>query len=158
MARKKNDTVDAPEIPAFEISASPTGLVRKRDRKPNPLAEAVLSTLDTGEALMVAVDTPEQAKDAANMVRRAQKEAGEDGNHFGVRIDTREPGHSLNTTGRYEVHFLATRNKRSRRYTVDQIREWAIGMGYGDDVLYPRVHPDVREAFKIAFEGESVSA
>lgn len=50
----------------------------------------------------------------------------------------------------YSVDFKVSTETHSRNYTVNDVREWARTNGYNDDKLVPRVHADVRTAYRKA--------
>lgn len=128
----KSKTAEAP-VDEFTVEQS-EGIVRVREPKPNPLEAAVLATLEQG-ALKVPVKDEAQAKQAILYVRRAALK-----HNLGHSVQHRDGA----------VHFKATREKRQRKYTDTDVREWASAEGYGEEHLHPRIHADIRQAFKVA--------
>lgn len=66
------------------------------------------------------------------------------------------PGTSLrkaisgNDTTGYSVDFQASTDTQKRNYTVDDLRTWARENGVAEDQLVPKVHAEVRIAYRKA--------
>lgn len=139
---------DAPEAPSqtvanlatLDVEESDAFPKRTRTTKANPFAAHVKRSLDSGKALKVTAPDKAAADEVEGMLRRAANNA-EHG------IDVRKV---QNENGSYAVHFKSNRDKRSRAYTVEDVREWAKTQGYPDTQLYPRVHKDVSTEYRKA--------
>lgn len=137
MARNKGtDTIESAETTAVEFGGFTIqpGTIEppKREEKYNPLEDAVLQSLDG--PLSVPVNDEKQAAEVKNYVRRAATK-----NDLGLQMQYRDGA----------VHFRATREKRQRKYTTEEIRSWALDSGYGD-YSGVKVPQEVRDAFKVA--------
>jgi hypothetical protein len=122
---------------SFEVRESAEPIKHVRSEKPNPLAPAFKASLDTGKTLEIPVPNAEVAKVAVNHLRRAAKDS-----NVGLSV------HYYEDAG--VVRFRAKREKIQRKYTSDDIRKWARDNGIGDELLFPRIDPRVRAAFKDA--------
>lgn len=123
----------------FAVVESAEVIKRTVSEKPNPLLNAFKSSLDNGgKTLEFAVPNDDVANVAMNHLRRAAK--------------TLNSGLSVrHNTERGVVIFAAKQEKRSRKYTSEDIRKWAKSEGADDSMLYPRIDKQVRDAFKAQF-------
>lgn len=110
----------------------------ERPREDNPLEQYVDASLERGMALAVDVNSRDEAKKVSRLLRRAAQTRG-----VGLNQSTTDNG-----DGTFTVDFQAKGRKRARRYTVQDIREWAAANGYGE--LSGPVSKSIREEFKVA--------
>lgn len=142
MARRKNDaphsdfSFDA--VAVVETNEMPSRA--PRTEKPNPLLPHVTKSLETGTALALPNIPQDAVKDAQNYLRRAAIKLA-----CGIEIRPADNG-----DGTMNLHFRAKHEKRSRSYTVADVRAWAEEMGYGESDLYPRVSREVSDAYRVA--------
>jgi hypothetical protein len=136
MAARKPRTETPFDFAAAE--AVPTTLPSKGGPQPNPLLDKLRWTLEQDQALMLIL-TPEQAKEAGNLVRRGAQTLGVGQNIREVPRDD----------GKVEFHFRLKYGKRNMKYTNSDIREWALLAGYPSELVSPKIHPDVRKAYRI---------
>lgn len=109
------------------------------NREPNPTEEAVKHSHDTGEALAFdGLPDGEAVKKVEGFLRRAASDAG-----HGIKIRA-----TVGDDGTHTVTFQATKQKRERQYTVEDIRTWAETNGFGK--ISGKVPANVRDAFKTA--------
>lgn len=121
----------------FEVRETDAVIRHVRPEKPNPLLDAFRKSLDTGKTLEIPVRGEDHAKTATNLLRRAAKS-------LDVGLSVRHyPDAGV-------VRFRAKAEKIKRSYTAVEVREWAKANGATDDMLYPRIAKNVREAFKAA--------
>lgn len=128
----------------FEVRESDAEIVSTRSEKPNPLLNAFRQSLESGKTYDIPVRNQDHAKVAMNHLRRASKTVGAG---LSVRHDA-DAG---------VVRFRARVEKIGRKYTSDDVREWALANGYTEDVLRPRIKPEVRAAYKEAVANKAAS-
>lgn len=130
------------DAPSFSVGGDGK-LVKGTGRsKPNPLAGVVAQT-EGGNPLFVSVTGAEQAKQAANYIRRDAQELG-----VGVKVQYQDGSGNLATGDAIrEVHFMQ-KPKKALKYTVADIKRWAGENGHGE--IVGRVPEHIRQAYKEA--------
>lgn len=166
MARKSATAeVDQNVSEGLEYVFTPRPASRKIVRatkatEPNPLEEHVKAVVKQGPQELDVVNV-EHAKRAVTLLRRAATDNG-----FGLKLKYVDvngiQASSLEklTSDVMLVLFEVTNEKRNRAYTADQIRQYAIERGYGEEYYTPKIHPDLRAEFKTWFnsaEGDMTS-
>jgi hypothetical protein len=122
------------------VAAEIPTTVRIRTAKDNPVLDAV-SAASGGVWYDLPAVPAELRKDVYNMLRRAAKTL-----MIGLSLHDRE-----NPDGTITWQFrVGEKSTRKRTYTDADVREWAEASGYSGEYLYPRIHKDVRDAFKDA--------
>ncbi len=136
-AAKDSEKPAAAPAPVFAVEevTDADALKTTRTSKPNPLLDALRTSLESDKVLQVPVSSLEQADEAQNLLRRASKTLG--------------CGLSMKATATHIV-FKGKKDKRERKYTATQIREWARKEGATEDMLTPRIAREVRLAFRKA--------
>ena len=141
--RRTAATPETPEVEAkYDFSAVAADAVPTtlpKTEAPNALLDNARWTLENDQAMKITIPAG-AVKAAENLIRRAAK--------------TLEAGQKMRTValgdGYVEFSFQLLYSKRTRRYSQDDVREWAKSQGAADDVLYPRVHKDVSKAYRVA--------
>lgn len=113
---------------------------RTRKTEDNPFTAVVAESLAWGKTKRTPPIAPDQVKAVTALLRRAASDAG-----HGINIRERDNG-----DGTMTLYFKSEAEKRSRAYTVVQVREWARENGYTDADLLPRVAPHVSNAYREA--------
>lgn len=146
MARttKVKATEQAAEF-TFTPRVSERVIKREGSAGPNPLRETVRLAAESGETFEVPVKTAEQAKQATNYLRYAAAEIKR-----GLAVKTVTEGNEI------VVVFKVKDTRKQRKYTADDIRTWAKDQGYEDKFLTPKLHADVRTAYRRAHGYEKV--
>lgn len=126
-----------PSALVFEDSDEPLP-PRTRKSAVNPYAGIVANSLETGRAKKTpALPTAEIVSDVTGLLRRAASDAG-----HGIEV------RAVATDAGTVLHFQSKEQKRSRSYTVADVRSWASENGYSDSDLFPRVKPYVSNAYR----------
>lgn len=111
-----------------------------RDEKPNPLLGAVSASLADGKWKRLPAIPAEAAKEADNYLRRAAIKLS---CAMKIRKETQDDGTVV-------VHFIGSNERRARNYTVEDVRAWAVEIGYDASDLHPKVHRDISNAYREA--------
>lgn len=110
-----------------------------RNPKQNPWLKWVEQTLTTGEALAQTYPI-DKHNDALNLLQHAARVL-----NCGLKKGFKDNGNGTET-----VTFLAVAEKKNQHYTAEDVRTWATAQGYRDEHLRPRIHPDIRKAYRQA--------
>lgn len=113
---------------------------RTRKTEENPFTAVVAESLTWDKTKRTPPLAPDQVKGVTALLRRAASDAG-----HGINIRERDNG-----DGTVSLYFKSEAEKRSRAYTVVQVREWARDNGYTDADLLPRVASYVSNAYREA--------
>lgn len=135
MARKKAS--DTAEVPTFEVQPAPEGFQWSRGgtKAPNPLEDAVLNAVD-GDLQFIPAHSDDMATQAERYLRRAARD-----HNLGVKI-RRDETHG-------GVGFKVTTEKKQRRYTNSDIREWAKMYGFHESEYTPTISQNLRREYRI---------
>jgi hypothetical protein len=144
---RKTAAAEAPATPAGLMLVESTGIKRATapgSSVPEEVTEGLRRTLDEGRALAFQTAGTEHAKQVQNWLKTAARTAN-GGEGVGLSMSTTD-----NPDGTVTVDFQGKLTKIARKYTNDEIRAWAREQGVENEHLVPRIHKDVREAFKRA--------
>lgn len=161
-ARKSPAPVPSPAPVAFSLGdvKPSTGILKThgggKTAGPNPLAGAALQSVDA--PLMLPVANADQARQVENYLRRdcpdTHRMRVQLRNAKGAVVQkTRVKGDDGKERTVYpadvtEVHFQAIEGRVQRKYTVADIKAWALANGYGE--VTGKVTKELRDAFKAA--------
>lgn len=122
---------DAPFVPQVEVSDDPLPKRARKTRKPkpNPLETEVVNSAADGRTRRIPVANDNQRKQVKSWARQAAS-----ANSLGLRVYDEDS----------VVLFVATYNKRTRKYTAADIRTY---LGIPEDV---KVTNEDRQAYKSA--------
>lgn len=143
MARKSQDNTQDTGFSFDNITVMDADVLPQRAarvEKPNPLLGAVQNSLDTGKGKQLPPIPVANQKEADNYLRRAAVKL-----QCGITIRSQDNG-----DGTVTVFFEATHHKRNRKYTVDDVRAWAVEQGWDNEILYPKVPREISNAYREA--------